>query len=146
MGSHSPASPWIKREEKRKKKVYPHKGAPMGLQICAYKSLIYLSVSRFLLYCLLLICSPFVSAVPAFLFLSPRFISQFPSHHQPLSPVSQDASSENQKSSSSSAKCWNLRREMQMQCSEITAAHTANTTEYFVLPLTNCPHVLSSVV
>lgn len=56
MGSLSSASPGMKQ---RKKGRCPHKG------LCG--CLIYLSVSRFLLCCLLLICSPFVRAVAAFL-------------------------------------------------------------------------------
>lgn len=65
MGSCSLSSNGIRHEKENM--VYPHERLPWASEICAYsnKSLIYLSILRFLLYCLLLICSPFVSAVSA---------------------------------------------------------------------------------
>lgn len=125
----------------------------MGLQICAYshKSPIYLSVLRFLLYCLLLICSSFVYAVSAFLSPTPLLCPS----HSALSLCSSPATislsplhlmMHCQKIQKSCLPARGKCRKVQMQFSKIIAACTVNNIERFFNMLRSsapCAHVLS---
>lgn len=120
--------------------AYPYKGVPMGLQICAYsnKSLIYLSVLHFLLYCLLLICFPFFWAVSTFFSLTPLL---FPSHPAPSLCFSVYISL-SQKTTKAKIVSSNKRKQpymlacgpsLQMQFSKIIAVYNVNTIEHFFI-------------